>query len=200
MMHMQSGKRIDFNCIRADDIDIYDIAHNLANICRFNGACPQHYSVAEHSVIVSKLLSDEFKLWGLLHDAHEAYIGDVITPIKEYLGADRLASLKESLDILIAKKINVIRGPRTICQIKRMDHRITNIEGMLFFDDWQDILIDDYRGDDYAKEIQMIECEPPEAAEYAFLEQFRILTGSETQSVVCRGNSRWQRREIVDTC
>jgi 5'-deoxynucleotidase YfbR-like HD superfamily hydrolase len=69
------------------DICIDDIAHALANQCRFSGHTRVHYSVAEHSVRVSELLEEagfgrDIILWGLLHDASEAYLVDLPTPLK----------------------------------------------------------------------------------------------------------------------
>lgn len=71
----------------SDIINIQEIAHSLAMQCRFNGHTKQFYSVAQHSVLVSKLLEE----WGhslhtlkqgLLHDAAETYVGDTVSPIK----------------------------------------------------------------------------------------------------------------------
>lgn len=68
-------------------IEIEDIAHALSNQCRFSGHTRVHYSVAEHSVRVCNLLHDwgcskEIQLWGLLHDATEAYLVDIPSPLK----------------------------------------------------------------------------------------------------------------------
>jgi uncharacterized protein len=67
-------------------INPFDIAHCLARIARFNGACDGHVSVAQHCVHVSNLVPAPLAAWGLLHDAHEAYIGDQSSPLKALLG------------------------------------------------------------------------------------------------------------------
>lgn len=66
------------------EFDIEDIAHGLSNICRFGGQSQEFYSVAEHSIIVSHL-TDGNPLEGLLHDASEAYLMDIPSPIKATL-------------------------------------------------------------------------------------------------------------------
>lgn len=67
----------------AEDICWVDIAHALSNICRFTGHCSEFYSVAQHCVIASQIVTPKNKLWALLHDASEAYICDVSSPIKK---------------------------------------------------------------------------------------------------------------------
>ncbi|MBA4032914.1 MAG: phosphohydrolase, partial [Planctomyces sp.] len=73
-----SGRRVDLNPPKAEQIDLYDIAHALSQICRFNGHTMRHYSVAEHQVLVARLLPPPLQLAGLFHDSPEAYLGDVV--------------------------------------------------------------------------------------------------------------------------
>ena len=80
-----TGHQINPVKLRAEDVDIVDIAHALSMICRFNGHCARFYSVAEHSVLVSRLCPPSFARAGLLHDATEAYIADIPRPLKEKL-------------------------------------------------------------------------------------------------------------------
>lgn len=79
-----TGKKFPFLNPSADDVDIKDIAVSLANQCRFNGHVP-FFSVAEHSVAVAARLPAHLQLAGLLHDAAEAYLSDIPSPIKRYL-------------------------------------------------------------------------------------------------------------------
>lgn len=70
------------------EVNIVDIAHALAMQCRFGGHCVQFYSVAEHSVNIATELARlgqpaEVCLWGLLHDASEAYLVDLPRPVKK---------------------------------------------------------------------------------------------------------------------
>jgi len=70
---------------RPEEICIEDIAHSLSMYCRFGGHCKEFYPVGEHSLFVMRLVPEKDKLQALLHDAPEAYLGDVINPLKRML-------------------------------------------------------------------------------------------------------------------
>lgn len=80
-----SGQSFDLFEPRAAMVHPQDIAHSLAMQCRFNGHCGLFYSVAQHSIIVADLVPAEYQLQALLHDATEAYIGDIVRPLKQAL-------------------------------------------------------------------------------------------------------------------
>lgn len=70
---------------RPEEIDIRDIAHSLSLTCRFNGHTRVGYSVAQHAVHVSRLVSPGCAKWALHHDDAEAYLSDVPRPVKRFM-------------------------------------------------------------------------------------------------------------------
>ncbi len=81
-IRLNSGKKFDYSNLSLDSICIQDIAHSLSLQCRYVGHCEEFYSVAQHSVLVSRLLPQPLKFQGLMHDAAEAYLGDMNTALK----------------------------------------------------------------------------------------------------------------------
>lgn len=84
-MQLWTGGWLDTANPRPEDIQIEDIAHSLSLTCRYGGHCKVFYSVAEHCVAVSRVVPREHQLWGLLHDAAEAYVRDIPSPLKPLL-------------------------------------------------------------------------------------------------------------------
>jgi hypothetical protein len=79
-----SGKAFDLFSPRPEQVDVTDIAHSLGMQCRYNGHCNRFYSVAEHSVIMAHMVPGELEIHALLHDAAEAYVSDIVRPLKQH--------------------------------------------------------------------------------------------------------------------
>jgi len=82
---LNNGDFFDFNDPFRHEFDIKTIAHALSHVCRYTGHSDKFYSVAEHSVLVSRIVPESAALAGLLHDASEAFCGDVSSPLKALL-------------------------------------------------------------------------------------------------------------------
>lgn len=103
-----SGIHFEFLDPKPEQIKITDIAHALSNNCRFVGQCRKFYSVAEHSWHVARMLEGtplEVQLAGLLHDASEAYITDVASPVKQFMPEYR--KMEDVIMVAIAKKYDL---------------------------------------------------------------------------------------------
>lgn len=87
---VSSGHYVDIQNPEPDMIDIHSIASALSKICRFGGHCPLFYSVAEHCIHAAGFAFKDGKQIEvvravLLHDATEAYLGDMVKPLKQLL-------------------------------------------------------------------------------------------------------------------
>lgn len=90
-MELASGRYLNLRDPDPADIYLEDVAHHLSRICRYTGAIvAEHYSVAEHAVLVARRLERlgspvAVQLCGLHHDDPEAFVGDVARPLKHQL-------------------------------------------------------------------------------------------------------------------
>jgi len=86
-----TGGYFHYDDPQPEQINVTDIARALSMVCRFAGHVSTFYSVAEHAVLVHRLVKEAGGTWqeafaALHHDSHEAYLGDVPTPLKQELG------------------------------------------------------------------------------------------------------------------
>ena len=120
-----SGRHFEFNNPKPEDISIQDIAHSLSNMCRFNGHCLTYYSVAEHCVLLSRMVSTkEAALFGLLHDAAEAYIGDVVRPLKTEDIRSMENNILEVITGMFMKPVDIETGKRVFDEVRLADDRM----------------------------------------------------------------------------
>lgn len=95
-----------------NEINIEDIAHALSRQCRYNGHCDGFLSVARHSIWVSERLEaqgfdTQTQLTGLLHDAAEAYLGDLVRPLKHSTFGVEYLTVEQNLEVVIAEKFRL---------------------------------------------------------------------------------------------
>ncbi len=175
-----SGAFFDFAAPTPQMVRLEDIAHALSNCCRFCGQSREFYSVAQHSILVSELVLtddlgpnvyDEVRLQALLHDASEAYTGDIVTPLKRILPDFQVieAGIQAVIEIAL---LSLQPTPETEARIKVADREALAIEG------------GDYmpgRTGEYGIPIsgrRSIPALPPPLAEALFLDRFTMLTRS----------------------
>lgn len=116
---------IDLNHPHKGMIRIDDIAGSLSKICRFGGHPRVHYSVAQHSVLVTAMVPDALKQAALLHDASETYLGDVVKPLKIKMGA-AYEELEIKFTAAICSKFNI--DPIKMVEVKKFDQIAGNLE------------------------------------------------------------------------
>lgn len=163
-----SGRKVFVAAPNPDHILIHDIAHALSNICRFGGHLSTFYSVADHSVCVANAVPEALALPALLHDATEAYLGDVIRPLKRLLPG--YAELERRWAVAIGRAFNVDPELFHHPEIKAADMRALVTERRDFLDvstwtkgDWME---DELRVQPFAGRLHAFH---PQAAEARFM-------------------------------
>ncbi len=156
-----------------DEIDINTIATGLSNVCRYGGKVKAgfFYSVAEHSVVLAKKVLEETgctekALSALLHDASEAYLGDVARPLKQFL--PEYTAIEEKAERVIREKFNI----KPMCEYgKYLDYNVVRDEADILFSklpDWASL---------YEEVGVVIYCWEPKKARTEFLKMFTQLKG-----------------------
>lgn len=124
---------------RPEEVCITDIAHALSMQCRFTGHTRFYYSVAQHSYLVSFLVPQQFQLEALLHDASEAYIGDMSRPLKHFSECGRLyLEIEAKIEAVIKKKFGL--PPTMSPEVKEADNSLLYAEKAALMKpcDWTD--------------------------------------------------------------
>lgn len=175
-METYTGLVVDPLELSIVDIQIEDIAHALSQICRFGGHCREFYSVAQHSYHVAYHLGGppQLQLFGLLHDAAEAYLGDVIHPIKEEIPQYELRE-KELLK-RIHFRFHLGKGnpsPTDQNLIKEVDTRMLITEAKFLMPSQGK----DWRAGVESYPFVKFGCWSPEKAKRLFLYAFETYTG-----------------------
>ena len=133
----RTGNLVSIGGIRWYDVRIDDIAHALSLLCRYGGHCATFYSVAEHSCILHDYATDngyskEAAFFALMHDAAEAYVGDVCAPLKTQALRDREKVVHEAL----RRRFNLTLYKPILDEILRFDKRIRHDEMNALFPDY----------------------------------------------------------------
>jgi 5'-deoxynucleotidase YfbR-like HD superfamily hydrolase len=126
-----SGKKFDFAAPTPDMIDIETIAHCLASKQRFGDHLLFPYSVAEHSLRVAKCCSTTWKLEALMHDAAEAYTGDIVRPLKLMLPEIRY--IESRIMAVIESKFELDYSGAARGEIKHWDNVLLSTEARDLF-------------------------------------------------------------------
>ncbi len=164
-----------------DQIELSDIARALANQCRFGGHCRPFYSVAQHCVIVSELMEQEGgnaedALAALMHDAPEAYLGDLPHPIKHRSPLGTVfREAEEPLDRMIRRRFSISDPSEAV---KRIDRALLATERRAFSAemwDWPEL-----EGVE-SLQLELRAWSPDEAAD-AFIRRFEELDARRTNS------------------
>lgn len=163
-----SGKTLDYAEPKPESICIEDIATALSRECRYAGHSQHFYSVAQHSVLVSRIVPPEHALEGLLHDAQEAYLKDIPSPLKTLLPDYR--RLEARFDALIRQRFELPSTPSR--EIKQADLTALATEKRDLFPpavgDWPIL-------EGIAPSKARITPAPPDLARMMFLHRYQLL-------------------------
>lgn len=160
-----SGKRFTPINPNPESIVIQDIAHSLSMQCRFSGHIKRFYSVAQHSVLVSYLSDIEDALWGLLHDATEAYLVDIPSPLKRSGRFNAYLEFEKNMQTAICARFGLKNAEPT--SVKAADKIMLATEA-------RDLMVNLRKDWDYPVKPLPLKIEPllPEEAEKLFLDRF----------------------------
>lgn len=148
-----SGLLVDVLNPETDNFQIEDIAHALSQLCRYGGHSPRFYSVAQHSYLCARMAPVKLQMQALMHDASEAYLCDVPSPIKPALKNYQV--IEEHLMVVIAKRFG-FQYP--------LDEQIHEIDKIILHQEWDELIM--------GKGTTRFNTWSPEFAKHMFLDMF----------------------------
>lgn len=154
-------------------LSVEAIAHALSNICRYGGHVNSHYSVAQHSIAIAKLAPPKYFLEGLMHDASEAYIGDIPSPMKQRIPEIKI--FEERIQKRIFEEYDLVWPIPD--EVEYLDKVIAQTEMVNFFDsispEVEQILLSYTNGTHiYFPIYELEEAWPAEKAKNEFIEEY----------------------------
>lgn len=158
---------------KPEQVNVFDIAHALSNMCRFMGHMKTFYSVAQHSVLVSRYCAPEDALWGLLHDGTEAYVADMAKPLKQQAVMAGYCALEDRLSHVIKDALNLPELPEG----KHMPDSVKEADVRMLFTEKRDLMSPcdwGFEVEPYAERIAPV---APGVARRMFLDRYFELTG-----------------------
>jgi hypothetical protein len=162
------GLYFDFLNPSADCVTLNAIARGLSNACRFGNQCQPFYSVAEHSIWVSRIVPPDMALAGLFHDAAEAFILDMPKPLKEILPDYK--SIEKRVEAVVFPKLGL---PSTLPpEVKLADRQMLATEQLVLMKN-KDV----WKWTDGVQPVASVrlQCFQPSAAYHAFIARAREL-------------------------
>jgi hypothetical protein len=125
VLETYTGAYLNYAAPDASQIDLRDIARSLSQMCRFNGHTSKPYSVAEHALLVHHF-EPQLGLAALHHDSHEAYLGDIPTPLKQHLTGWK--GLTQRIDRAIGDAFGIPLAAFTHPDVKAADRLALRVE------------------------------------------------------------------------
>ena len=186
-----SGRYFNFMTPETSEFDIYDIAQGLSNCCRFAGQTSTFYSVAQHSVLVSQLVPEQFALQGLLHDGAEAFIGDVTRPLKALLPDYK--AIERRVESAIFHRFGL--PSKLAPEVKKADIQMLGFEQRAFMnkggEQWEVL-----QGADLSVAVELVPLLPAQARAL-FVDRYMEITGGlEFDPLVTDPSSKWPFKRL----
>lgn len=200
------GQMVDLDTFSESDVDIEVIAGALSKMCRFGGHPEFFYSVAEHSILVSreceKVVGRALGLAGLLHDAAEAYLWDSIRPLKSRLymlqgGEGRVPNITRLVDVEIGIQMKIFEAfgvdPGLALDVMPIDDRMLETEWRhVMGQGWSLMNVEPYAWDGHGRRT----CHE---VELEFLKRFEELTDAGAQKAKFKRQNGGHGQTQTDT-